>query len=251
MAALFAPIILFTVATPVQADPPAPPWQEKDPPRPGVVFVLDGIGGHDWLGMTSQLFLPRAGVKHTIRPYNWSHGFGQLLKDLQDTRHMGRKAEELAALILAEKEADADRPIYILANSGGTGLALLAAERLPAGTLERIVLMQAAVSPDYDMRCALRAVRSNIVNHHSSMDRIILHWGTWQFGTADRHYVASAGCTGFVVPKNMTEADAQLYQRLLQIPWEPRMMLDGHHGGHLGVHAPLFLINHVAPWLRD
>lgn len=251
MAALLAPIILFAAAAPAQADTPVPPSKEKDVQKQGLVFVLDGIGGHDWLGMTSQIFLPCAGVKHVIRPYNWSHGFGQLLKDLQDTRHMARKAEELAALIQSEKNADPDRPIYILANSGGTCLALMAAEQLPPGTLQRLVLMQAAVSPEFDLRCALRAVRTNIVNHHSTMDRFILHWGTWQFGTADRHYVASAGCTGFVVPRDLSPADAALYDRLIQIPWEPRMMLDGHHGGHIGVHAPGYLMNHVAPWLRD
>ena len=54
------------------------------------------------------------------------------------------KAEELADYIRRLRAEDPNRPIYIVAKSGGTGLALLAAELLPANALERIVLLSAA-----------------------------------------------------------------------------------------------------------
>jgi hypothetical protein len=225
--------------------------EKAKPGRKGIVYVIGGVGGYDPLPVSASIFLPMAKVKHDIRGYHWSHGFGTILKDLQDTRHVMRKAGVLAEVILAEKRHDPVRPIYLLANSGGTGLALFAAELLPPETLERIVLLAAAVSPDYDLRHPLRATRQGIVSFYSPLDRIILHWGTWQFGTIDRFYTASAGCKKFNIPADLSPEDRELYQKLVQIPWEPRMMLQGHGGTHSGVHAPGFLMTEVAPWLRD
>lgn len=245
LAALFLLIGSVNVRADSSAVSPARPQAKK-----GIVFVIGGVGGYDPLPLTAQLCFPQAGVEHEIRSYFWNHGIGMILKDLQDTRHYMRKADELAELILAEKRLQPDRPIYIVANSGGTGLALFTAERLPPATLERIVLLTAAVSPQYDLRPALRATRGEVVSYYSYLDRFILGWGTWQFGTADRFYVTSAGCTGFTIPGNLAPADQQLYKRLVQIPWQPRMLLLGHSGLHSTVHSPAFLMSEVAGWLR-
>jgi hypothetical protein len=244
---VFLLLVGGALAQPALADNPA----EEAPAKKGVVFVVGGVGGSDPMRICAPLFLPCAGVTHEFRDFYWSHGLGRVLKDLQDTRYRAQKAEELAGLILAEKQQHPDRPIYLLANSGGTGLALLTAEHLPAQTLERIILLAAAVSPTYDLRPALRATRREIVNNYSTLDRIILHWGTSQFGTTDRYYVASAGCLGFTVPADLSTEDRALYARLVQIPWEPRLLLEFHTGGHSGWHSPGFLMNEVAPWLRD
>src|SRR5262249_29766503 len=67
-----------------------PQWPEV---KPGVVFVVDGVGGFDVMGKAAQGALPRAGVRHEIRVFIWTHGWGQLLKDLQDTRHLLHKAD--------------------------------------------------------------------------------------------------------------------------------------------------------------
>src|SRR5438309_2888970 len=130
----------------VRADPPS----EK-----GVVFVVGGVGGWDILGHASQWELPRVGVHHEIRDFTWTHGFGQPFKDLQDAPHLRRKADELAEEIRKVKKKDPRRPIYLIGKSGGAGLVLLATERLPADTLDRIILLSAAVSPGYDLRPAL------------------------------------------------------------------------------------------------
>src|ERR1051325_312319 len=97
-------------------------------------------------------------------------GWGQMFRDLQDTEHLLNKAGDLASQILSFKETHPERPVYLLAKSGGAGLALLAAEQLPPNTLERIVLLSAAVSPGYDLRGALRATRGEIVSFYSPFD---------------------------------------------------------------------------------
>ena len=80
-----------------------------------------------------------------MQDFVWTHGKGQILRDLQDTPHSLSQAAKLAAHIKLLKAADADRPIYLLGKSGGTGLVLAAAEELEPRTLERIVLLSAAV----------------------------------------------------------------------------------------------------------
>ncbi len=226
------------------AEPAAPPV------RPGVVFVVGGIGGFDILGPSARWAFPHAGLPHEVREFVWTHGWGQMFKDLQDVRHLLRKAAELAAEIRRVKEKDPACLVYLVAKSGGTGLVLAAAEQLPPQTLERIVLLSAAVAPSYDLRAALRATRGQIVSFYSKHDRFILGWGTNQFGTVDRQYGPGAGLCGFRLPPGLTGQDFNLYDRLVEIPWEPRMISEGYTGTHFGTSLPAFLEKEVAPWLR-
>jgi hypothetical protein len=226
----------------------APKEETPQPPR-GVVFIVGGIGGFDILGPSAQWALPRAGVPHEVREFVWTHGFGRMFKDLQDYRHLLGKAEELAREVGRVKAKDPDRPVYLVGKSGGTGLVLAAAECLPPATLERIVLLSAAVSACYDLRGALQATKGQIVSFYSRYDALILGWGTSQFGTVDRVYGPSAGLRRFTPPPNLDETDRALYGRLVEIPWNPRMILEGHTGTHLGTSLPAFLGKEVAPWL--
>lgn len=226
------------------------PLRAEPEPRPGVVFVAGGVGGIDPIGPFARLALPAAGVPHEIQDFVWTTGTGRWLRDLQDSRNLLARAEELADRVRRIKEADPERPIYLIGHSGGTGLVLAAAERLPEGTIERIILLSAAVSPMYDLRPALRATRREIVSYHSSMERLILGWGTSQFGTIDRHYCSAAGRVGFQVPESLDEQDRALYARLKQVAWQPEMILKSHGGLHSSTSMPGFLARQVAPYLK-
>jgi pimeloyl-ACP methyl ester carboxylesterase len=227
---------------PVAADPPALP-------RPGVVFVVGGIGGLDPLNMWVPAVLPMAGIHHEMRNFPWTHGIGHLFLDLQDRPHLLAKGRELASAVQAIKAADPDRPVYLLGHSAGTAVSLAAAEQLPPGTLQRIVLLSAAVSPDYDLRPALRATREGIVSFNSGCDVIFLWWGTSQFGTADRVYAASAGLNGFRVPTSLDADGKALYERLIQVHWEPLDLFQFRGGWHHSPCMPIYLATAVAPWL--
>jgi hypothetical protein len=242
-------LLLVLLADNVGATWPHPP-DRGAPAHRGLVIIVDGIGGFDMLRLSAQLSLPLAGVAHEIRDFLWQHGKGRLLKDLQDTRYLLHKADELAEEIRWARTHDPERPIYLISRSAGTGLALLAAEQLPAGTLERIILLAAAVSPEYDLRGALRATRGEIVCFYSSHDQLVLNWGTRHFGTVDRVYGPSAGLRGFVLPPGLAGPEKVLYERLVQIPWNARMLLTGNAGTHSGSLVPGFLVKEVAPWLR-
>jgi hypothetical protein len=218
--------------------------------KPGIVYVVGGVGGIDILGLSAQWALPLAGLPHEVRDFVWTHGWGRWFQDLKDTPHLRSRAEILAAEVRKAKAEDPDRPIYLIGKSGGTGLVLAAAEQLPPNTLERIILLSSAVSPRYDLRGAFRATKGEIVSFYSPYDQLILGWGTSQFGTVDRIYGPSAGMVGFRMPEGLSQADRALYSRLVEVPWTWRMVLQGYTGGHSGTSLPTFLASEVAPWLK-
>jgi hypothetical protein len=217
---------------------------------PGVVITVEGIGGIDLLGGAVTTACRKAGLSHDVRRFVWTHGAGKFFRDLQDTQHLLRKAQELAATVRDQREKEPNRPVYIIAKSGGTGLSLFALESLPPNSVERVILLSAAVSPTYDLRPALRASRLGIVSFHSHYDQFILNWGTRHFGTADRYYGPSAGLHGFEVPQQLDEEGSALYDKLTQIPWNSRMLWEGNNGGHLGSGSTTFITQEVMPWLR-
>jgi hypothetical protein len=228
---------------------PALGADEKKEPR-GVIYIVGGVGGFDITANSAERALPKAGVRHEIRDFDWNHRFGSVLRDLQDRRRLELKAKELAEEIMVYRAEHPEAPIYVLGKSGGAGLVLSAAEHLPEGTLERLILLSAAVSPTYDLRPALRATKREVVSFHSRHDKLVLGWGTEHFGTADRIYGRSAGLCGFSPPEDLDDEGRVLYERLVQVPWNCHMIKGGNLGNHLGTSAPGFLKREVAPWLR-
>ena len=68
-------------------------------------------------------------------------------------------------------------PVFLVAKSGGAGVAVKALELLDEETVERVVLLAPALSPGYDLTAALRAVRREIVVFWSPLDVVILGRG--------------------------------------------------------------------------
>jgi pimeloyl-ACP methyl ester carboxylesterase len=223
---------------------------EPAEPGPGVVFVVGGVGGCDALGFCARAALPAAGVVHEIREFEWTHGKLHPLRDLQDTRHLVARAAELAEQVRAVRAERPAVPIYLIGHSAGGGLVLLTAAQLPPDTLERIILLSPAMSPEFDLRPALRATRREVVSFYSRQDRVVLDWGTSTFGTVDRIYSTSAGHSGFREPDDLNAEGRELYRRLVQEPWRWESLLEGRGSGHNSTTMPWFLKRHVAPWLR-
>jgi hypothetical protein len=227
------------------------PLPEPMPAEAGLIITVEGIGGLDMIGINAVAAFRKAGIPHEVRRFTWTHGTGRLLLDLQDTQHILKKAEELAKIITDYRKLHPTAPIYIVAKSGGTGLALFATQLLPPNTIDRLILLSAAVSPNFDLRPALRATKREVVSFYSHNDQFILNWGTRTFGTIDRFYGPSAGMTGFVLPANLNDDERRTFARLIQVPWQARMLRDAHYvGTHSGTSMPGFLQSEVAPWLR-
>jgi pimeloyl-ACP methyl ester carboxylesterase len=248
---LLALSVTLCVTALANASAPVEVESTEQKEKKGVVFIVGGVGGFDIIGAASQWELPRSGVRHEIRDFVWTHGWGQFLRDLQDRPHMLQKGEELAEEVKKFRKDNPCRPVYLVGKSGGAGVVLAAAELLPEASVERIILLSAAVSPNHDLRPAFRAARAEVVSFHSPYDQMILGWGTSYFGTIDRIYGPSAGLHGFNVPGYLSPEDRALYDRLVQVPWNTNMILEGHFGNHVGSSFPGFVGQEVAPWLKD
>jgi pimeloyl-ACP methyl ester carboxylesterase len=229
---------------------PSIDWAEAPTaePRPGVVFVVGGVGGVDPLQRWAEVALPLAGVPHEIRVFEWTHGKFHMLRDLQDTRYLQEKAAELADQVRAVHADDPSRPVFLMGHSAGAALVLATAAQLPPASVERIILLSAAVSPTYELRPALRATHGEIVAFHSPLDVFMLHFGTGMFGTTDRYYENAAGLVGFQIPDDLDAEGRRLYGRLVQSGWKPEMWLE-RRCWHNSTCMPLFLGRQVTPWL--
>lgn len=157
-------------------------------------------------------------------------------------RHWGRN---LAGRISAYRQAQPHAKIYVIAHSSGSHVALLAAECLPPGSIDRMVLLATSVSCCYDLRPALRACREGIDNFYSTEDGI-LDMVVDRFGSADAKRNIAAGQIGFRTPRPPFP-EHQLYHRLRQFPWSVCVEWTGNHGGHVGALRPAFLDAYVLP----
>jgi pimeloyl-ACP methyl ester carboxylesterase len=217
-------------------------------PKP-VVFLVGGIGRMILLGPSARFALPRAGVDYELRDYPWQHEKGGQLRDLQDESYLLQKSVDLANEIRTLRSSQPNRPVYLIGHSAGCAVVVHAAEVLPAQSVERIIMLSPALSPTYDLTKALRATKREIVVFNSRLDPT-LHC-TILFGTADRVYCVSAGVDGFARPADLDDEGQRCYERLVQIPWTWKRLLELQGPWHNSPTLPLFLYRQVAPWLLE
>lgn len=213
----------------------------------GVIYLVDGVGGFGFAPKVMERMFADAEVPHETRHFQWSHGFGRWHADLTNDENLIRKGSELADAIMEYRVRKPGRPVFIVAKSGGTAVALRALAELPANSVERVVLLSSAVSPKYDMTPALRAVRDEIVSFWSPNDKLILGLGTTLFGTADGVQGDAAGLVSFSIPDNADAETRAAYRRLRQVEWDPEMKKTYNYGTHVGTSMPMFVKRYVAP----
>src|SRR5438046_1437750 len=80
----------------------------------GIVFIVEGVGGWDLLKFTAPVTLPHAGVPHEVMLFVWTHGWGQMFKDLQDRPHLLVQADRLAGTVRRYRAENPGRPIYLV-----------------------------------------------------------------------------------------------------------------------------------------
>jgi hypothetical protein len=215
--------------------------------------VADGVGGLDLCGTALRYVVAGARLNYAIHVLPWGHGFGRWFADLTNVSNRDRHAALLAEAVQQFHTYQPDDPVFLIGKSGGSGILVKALEQLETDLVERVILLAPALSPEYDLTTALRAVSREMVVFWSPLDVFILGAGTRVFGTADRVRTASAGLVGFRIPPSRTGGDRPTdghYAKLRQVRWMPRMAASGYLGGHLGPDSPVFLKNYVVPLLR-
>src|SRR5262249_24901425 len=132
------------------------------PPPQAVVFVVDGVGNFGATSNSLRQAAEEAGQPLHIHTVDWSHGYARIFADHMDRRHALNEGRKLAEQIACYQQPRGDGPplpVYIVAHSGGSSVALAATELLPPDSVECIVLLAPSVSAEYDLRPALRCAR--------------------------------------------------------------------------------------------
>jgi pimeloyl-ACP methyl ester carboxylesterase len=199
--------------------------------------------------------LKAGGVSSEVEIVDWTTGTPALmLVHLRHETRNRRQAAQIAAKIVEYQSQYPGRPVNLIGHSGGGGLALMVVEALPPGQcVDCVVLLAAAISPDYDLRPVLAKTRRGVWNYSSHAgDSLLLVAGTSAFGTIDGRYSSSAGAVGFRLPQDVTDADRQLYcQKLIERPYQIQMALKGNLSDHYGPMNPLFARAELAPILSE
>ncbi|NBB96097.1 MAG: hypothetical protein GVY16_10225 [Planctomycetes bacterium] len=209
----------------------------------GLVIVLPGIEGRGPLNAAITEGLNEGGVNWGIEVWDWTSPLGELY-NLRATDRNKRKAVDLAYRINRYRTTYPDRPIVLVGQSGGAAIAVWAAEALHREQrVDGAILINATLSPTYNLTPALGNTQRGIVSFHSQRDWVLLGVGTKTFGTMDGKHTAAAGKESFVIPPSMPDA----YTRLYQIGWTKDMASTGHGGGHFSSAAEGFVARYVAP----
>ena len=217
----------------------------------GLVMVFTGIEGRSPFNGEIVRGLAEGGVDGGIELVDWTwHVPGAYLVSLRTESRNRAKAEDLAGRITLYKVKHPGRPVVLVGQSGGAAMAVWAAEYLaPTMQVDGIILLAAALSPDYPLEAALARSDRGIVSFCSQRDFLFLGAGTQVFATMDGKHVQSAGKVGFTVPADSPQAS--LYRRLFQVQWDEQMEKAGHSGWHMTSGAGGFVRQYVAPLVRS
>jgi pimeloyl-ACP methyl ester carboxylesterase len=204
--------------------------------RQGLVIVLPGIEGEGFLNHDIAYGLDDGGVPDSIEIFDWTRGRRRLFHNLMGLSRNRQQAALLADHIRQYQRQYPDRPVHLVAHSGGAGIATMAMERLDsARPAAAAILLGAALSPEYNLAKALQRTRYGIYNLYSRYDFVYLGIGTRTFGTIDRRLRLAAGKVGFRVPESLDAASKELYRtKLQQVAWRKQWLHARHAGGHTG-----------------
>lgn len=214
--------------------------------RSGLVIVLPGIEGRSTLNENICAGLKLGGVPWAVELSDWTNKYLSPFYNLRAEERNHRKAAELAAHIENYQEMHPGCPVVLVGHSGGGAIAIWAAEALRAGVkIKGIILINVAISREYDLCKALEHTEQGIVNFSSEKDNMLLGAGTTIFATMDGKHESSAGMEGFLTPPTLPK----IYdEKLFEIEWSESMAVySSHTGGHFSSSNEDFVSRYVAP----
>jgi pimeloyl-ACP methyl ester carboxylesterase len=215
----------------------------------GFVFVADGAGDFRAASQALQEAVRAEGLALCVEPFVWSHGYLRILADQADLPYAHEQGRRLAEWVTACRQVYPDCPIYLVGHSAGCAVVLAAAETLPRGSLERVLLMAPSVPNDYDLRPTLHCVRQGVDVFCSPQDGFYLHVGTFLTGLTEGSLWVPAGCKGFLAQTQTKDDSICYYTKLTHYPWGPWLAWTGNDGGHFGAYQQGYLRAFILPLL--
>jgi pimeloyl-ACP methyl ester carboxylesterase len=219
-----------------------PAARAGDPAR-ATLFLAEGAGDTTGCSESLAATLARGEWPADLVRFGWSHGPCQTYLDQVDTPHARRQAAALADLI-AEHVRAGKGPVVLVGYSAGTAVVVFAAELLPPGTVDRIVLLAPSMSASYDLGPAAIATKKGVDVFASRRDCWALGIGVRLAGGADElRSRLAAGRLGYFSARGECECGPGVRQYF----WRHELRHLGHDGGHYGCFAPAHLQEAVLP----
>ncbi len=218
--------------------------------RYGKVYYLDGAGNLGFGQDTVPRALRAAGFRGDFESVIWTT-FSGPLGDQVIRINARIKADELSKKIVRYRKRYPDTPVYIIGLSAGTGVAVWAVEKLPAGMMiDDMVLLGSSLANNYDMTKCLKHVKGRVYVLYSSRDAILTGFIPLT-GTIDGSYfVQPAGLTGMQLPERASSETRRLYrEKIVNIAWRPSFERFGYAGGHTDATSYAFVKYFIAPRL--
>ena len=211
----------------------------------GLVIVLPGIDGRAGHNERACKAIGSSITGMSVELFDWTLPMCPLTNQRDEGRNR-RMARGLANRLVAYRVSHPGGAVFLVGHSGGTAVAVWAAEALPDGQqIDGILLLASSLSPGYDLSKALARTRGGIVSFRSERDSALLGAGTTLFGTMDGKHTEAAGKVGFSVPESGQAAEA--YKAFSEVRWNSAMAKAGHNGSHFGCLATRFVSSYVAP----
>ncbi len=210
----------------------------------GMIYILPGIQGVDYHYKNIREGLIGAGINCAIMIHPWGcqiPGINLMVNetDVTGDREWGGK---IAQDIMVYQQEYPGRPVYIIGQSGGAGVAVFTAEHLANSgvAIQGLVLLDGSVSSNYNLNPALSACRKGIVNFYNPDDVVLLQAGTAMWGNVDGGHGDSAGRVGF------SENFGRLYQVKIL-----KDMIDDFADPHFADCSKAFSAQYISPWIID
>jgi len=216
----------------------------------GMVMILPGIEGPSGLNRDIRHGLVAASNPYAMPIRSWGNPvpvIGMAMKQM-DILGAHIAADDIRNQIVRYQAEHPGAPVYLVGHSGGGGIAVLVAEKMPEDRkLQGLVLLSASVSSAHDLTKALGKVDYGIINFYNRQDVALLGVGTTLFSNIDGLHGPSAGLIGFDWPADHHSIERkQAYAKLYQIELTEDMVLRGD--SHTAVTQPGFVASYVAPW---
>lgn len=164
-----------------------------------VVFVADGVGQAQLaenLSAASQL----DGVNYTTRVIPWAKT-GIPRQDYQDCQAQLLGAARMAFEVMQLRQTNPGVGIVLMGYCAGGRVVLAAAEQLPPGAVDRVILLSPAVSTNYDVRPTIRASRQGVDVFYAPDDGFLEAYES-EIGTVEGKQGITAGRAGFSLGRN-------------------------------------------------
>ncbi len=213
-----------------------------EPKKCPAVFYCDGAGWYSSGGSVAQ-GLRDAGFNGTFTTYGWSAMLGPAHDHFVNAGSKGI-AHGLTRRIEKLRRSDPSGQIDVMGLSAGTSIVLLALEQLPAGIeVDNVVLFSPSVSAERNLAKAMRHVRRNLYATCSPHDAILATLAV----NADGLPGPPAGRVGFRLPRQAGAGTDEVYQRVINLPWDPAYLAFDWSGGHTSVTNRRMVASVIAP----